>query len=77
MFDLTSVYDIPFPFNVPRTPIAVYMIHRSSGNLINIANYGEDYQKEEENPINVLFHGYGHYDILESMPEPNLLQLNT
>ncbi|PPD72236.1 hypothetical protein GOBAR_DD30863 [Gossypium barbadense] len=55
--------------HVLKTRISVYMIHRSSGNLINIAKYGEEYQKEKENPINVLFHGYGHYDILESLPE--------
>ncbi|KAK8595482.1 hypothetical protein V6N13_016849 [Hibiscus sabdariffa] len=55
--------------HVLKTPISVYMIHRSSGNLINIANYGEEYRKDKENPINVLFHGYGHYDILESLPE--------
>ncbi|KAH1045915.1 hypothetical protein J1N35_036699 [Gossypium stocksii] len=56
--------------HVLKTRIFVYLIHRSSGNLINIAKYGEEYQKEKENPINVLFHGYGHYDILESLPEP-------
>nr|GMD58898.1 OTU domain-containing protein [Ipomoea batatas] len=41
---------------------------QSSGSLINISNYGEKYQKEEDGdtPINVLFHGYGHYDILET-----------
>lgn len=49
-----------------RTPIAVYMRDKSSGNLTNIANYGEEYVQEKEFPINVLFHGYGHYDILET-----------
>ncbi|XWS75273.1 hypothetical protein CRYUN_Cryun01aG0072100 [Craigia yunnanensis] len=63
--------------HVLKTPILVYMIHRSSGNLVNIANYGEEYQKDKENPINVLFHRYGHYDILESMPEQNCHQVNT
>nr|GMD52738.1 otu domain-containing protein [Ipomoea batatas] len=54
--------------HVLQTPISVFMIHRSSGSLINISNYGEKYQKEEDGdtPINVLFHGYGHYDILET-----------
>jgi len=44
------------------------MIHRSYGSLVNISNYGEEYQEEEdgETPINVMFHGYGHYDILET-----------
>lgn len=52
-----------------RTPISVFMIDRSSGSLINIAKYGEEYRKDEENPINVLFHGYGHYDILDVVSE--------
>lgn len=41
------------------------MLDRSSGSLINISNYGEEYHKDEEISIKVLFHGYGHYDILE------------
>jgi hypothetical protein len=52
-----------------RTPISVFMISRSSGGLANIAKYGEEYRKDEESPINVLFHGYGHYDLLESFSE--------
>ncbi|GAB4836321.1 hypothetical protein Ancab_001236 [Ancistrocladus abbreviatus] len=52
--------------HVLKTPISVYMKDRSSGILTNIANYGEEYQKEKDWPINVLFHGYGHYDILET-----------
>lgn len=43
------------------------MIERGTGSLIKIANYGGEYSKEEESPINVLFHGYGHYDILETI----------
>ncbi|XP_065871017.1 uncharacterized protein [Euphorbia lathyris] len=53
--------------HVLKTMISVFMIDRTSGNLVNIANYGEEYQKDEVNPINVLFHGYGHYDILETL----------
>ncbi|KAL0358568.1 UNVERIFIED_CONTAM: OVARIAN TUMOR DOMAIN-containing deubiquitinating enzyme 4 [Sesamum angustifolium] len=53
--------------HVLRTPIAVFMKERSNGSLMNIANYGEKYRKDEDNPINVLFHGYGHYDILETL----------
>ncbi|XP_009603537.1 OVARIAN TUMOR DOMAIN-containing deubiquitinating enzyme 3-like [Nicotiana tomentosiformis] len=53
--------------HVLKSPISVYMVDRSSGSLINISNYGEEYRKEGENPINVLFHGYGHYDILETI----------
>ncbi|KAF8008999.1 hypothetical protein BT93_J0095 [Corymbia citriodora subsp. variegata] len=52
--------------HVLKTPISVFMVDRSSGNLVNVAKYGEEYRKDEEIPINVLFHGYGHYDILES-----------
>ncbi|XP_015581906.2 uncharacterized protein LOC8267805 [Ricinus communis] len=52
--------------HVLKTMISVFMIDRASGNLVNIANYGEEYRKDEVNPINVLFHGYGHYDILET-----------
>lgn len=51
--------------HVIKTPISVYMIDKSSGSLTNIANYGKEYRKDEESPINILFHGYGHYDILE------------
>ncbi|BBG97018.1 Cysteine proteinases superfamily protein [Prunus dulcis] len=58
------------------TPISVFMIDRSSAGLVNIANYGEEYRKEEEKPINVLFHGYGHYDILDSFSEQSLKKLN-
>lgn len=51
-----------------RTPISVFMRDTGSVDLVNIAKYGEDYMNDkEENSINVLFHGYGHYDILESV----------
>ncbi|CAI9780086.1 unnamed protein product [Fraxinus pennsylvanica] len=53
--------------HVLRTPVSVFMIERGTGSLIKIANYGGEYSKEEESPINVLFHGYGHYDILETI----------
>ncbi|GAV58404.1 OTU domain-containing protein [Cephalotus follicularis] len=56
--------------HVLKTMISVYMVDRSSGNLVNIANYGEEYRKEKESPINVLFHGYGHYDLLETLSDP-------
>ncbi|CAK7325317.1 unnamed protein product [Dovyalis caffra] len=53
---------------VLKTMISVFMRDRTTGNLANIANYGEEYRKDEVIPINVLFHGYGHYDILETTP---------
>lgn len=51
------------------------MKEKSTGKLTKIAKYGEEYRKEEgnsinveeENSINVLFHGYGHYDVLEAV----------
>ncbi|KAF5742569.1 hypothetical protein HS088_TW09G00620 [Tripterygium wilfordii] len=52
--------------HVLKTLISVYMKDRTSGNLVIIANYGEEYRKDNESPINVLFHGYGHYDIVET-----------
>ncbi|XP_057472211.1 OVARIAN TUMOR DOMAIN-containing deubiquitinating enzyme 4-like [Actinidia eriantha] len=55
--------------HVLKTPITVFMIDRSSGDLIKIANYGEEYQKDKESPITILFHGYGHYDILEAVSD--------
>ncbi|GAA0157898.1 cysteine protease [Lithospermum erythrorhizon] len=51
--------------HVLKAPISVFMSDRSSSELTKIANYGEDYKKDDESAINVLFHGYGHYDILE------------
>ena len=44
-------------------PITVYMYDRAAGGLISIAEYGQEYG--EENPIKVLYHGFGHYDALE------------
>lgn len=44
-------------------PIAVFMHDKDSGGLISIAEYGQEYGKE--NPINVLYHGFGHYDALQ------------
>ncbi|KDP45029.1 hypothetical protein JCGZ_01529 [Jatropha curcas] len=61
--------------HVLKTMVSVFMIDRTSGNLVNIANYGEEYRKDQVNPINVLFHGYGHYDILETS-EQNYQKLN-
>ncbi|KAI9159809.1 hypothetical protein LWI28_002124 [Acer negundo] len=35
---------------------------RDSGGLVSIAEYGQEYGTE--NPIRVLYHGFGHYDAL-------------
>ncbi|KAK6933522.1 OTU domain [Dillenia turbinata] len=53
--------------HVLQTPISVFMLNRTSGSLVNIANYGQEYGEDQESPINVLFHGYGHYDLLETI----------
>ncbi|KAF9597090.1 hypothetical protein IFM89_015281 [Coptis chinensis] len=50
--------------HVLRMPISVYMIDRRSGDLVNIASYGHEYG-QDESPIQVVFHGYGHYDVLD------------
>ncbi|CAM8961051.1 unnamed protein product [Rhodiola kirilowii] len=52
--------------HVLQTPICVFMMDSKSQNLTNIAKYGEEYQKNGD-PINVLFHGYGHYDLVETI----------
>ena len=44
-------------------PITVYMYDEDAGGLISIAEYGQEYGKE--NPIRVLYHGFGHYDALQ------------
>ncbi|KAL3625395.1 OVARIAN TUMOR DOMAIN-containing deubiquitinating enzyme 4 [Castilleja foliolosa] len=48
--------------HVLQMPITVYMHDEDSGGLISIAEYGQVYSKD--NPIKVLYHGYGHYDAL-------------
>lgn len=49
--------------HVLQMPITVYMYDEDSGGLISIAEYGQEYGKE--NPIKVLYHGFGHYDALQ------------
>ncbi|KAG8367925.1 hypothetical protein BUALT_Bualt16G0123400 [Buddleja alternifolia] len=48
--------------HVLQMPITVYMHDQDSGGLISIAEYGQEYGKD--NPIEVLYHGFGHYDAL-------------
>lgn len=51
-------------------PITVFMQDRNSSNVKVIAEYGKEYGKD--NPIQVIYHGYGHYDVLKS-PSYSLL----
>ncbi|KAF3493834.1 hypothetical protein DY000_02056543 [Brassica cretica] len=48
--------------HVLQTPITVHMKDEKAGGLITIAEYGQEYGKED--PIRVLYHGFGHYDAL-------------
>ncbi|KAL0327361.1 UNVERIFIED_CONTAM: OVARIAN TUMOR DOMAIN-containing deubiquitinating enzyme 4 [Sesamum angustifolium] len=48
-----------------RVPITVHMWDKKKNCLKIIAEYGQEYGKE--NPIRVLYHGYGHYDALQSL----------
>ncbi|XP_052175758.1 OVARIAN TUMOR DOMAIN-containing deubiquitinating enzyme 4-like isoform X2 [Diospyros lotus] len=50
--------------HVLQMPITVYMHDQDSGGLIAIAEYGQEYGKD--NPIQLLYHGFGHYDALQS-----------
>lgn len=74
MLCLTIAFDTPFLIFVPRKLISVFMRDQISGNLVNIANYGEEYQKDNESPINVLFHEYGHYDVLETSSDQKIVK---
>lgn len=49
--------------HVLRMPITVYMYDNDAGGLISIAEYGQEYGKE--NPIRLLYHGFGHYEALQ------------
>lgn len=49
--------------HVLQMPITVYMPDEESCGLITIAEYGQEYGKDD--PIRVLYHGFGHYDALQ------------
>ncbi|XP_006659568.1 OVARIAN TUMOR DOMAIN-containing deubiquitinating enzyme 4-like [Oryza brachyantha] len=49
--------------HVLEMPITVYMHDDDAGGLIAIAEYGQQYG--EEDPIQVLYDGFGHYDALQ------------
>ncbi|CAL1354915.1 unnamed protein product [Linum trigynum] len=51
--------------HVLKMPITVYMRDKAPGNHKIIAEYGQEYHGNE-NPIRVLYHGYGHYDALQT-----------
>ncbi|KAI5082146.1 hypothetical protein GOP47_0001889 [Adiantum capillus-veneris] len=51
--------------HVLRMPITVYMFEKRARGLISIAEYGQEYAKENATPIRVLYHGFGHYDALQ------------
>ncbi|KAD2093507.1 hypothetical protein R6Q59_008749 [Mikania micrantha] len=53
--------------HVVKTAISVFMLEKSTQKLLNIATYGKEYEHDEQSSIKVLFHGYGHYDILEDI----------
>lgn len=54
--------------HVLRMPITVYMYENVAGGLIAIAEYGQEYGKDD--PIQVLYHGFGHYDALQIRKKP-------
>lgn len=49
--------------HVLQMPITVYMRDEDAGGLISIAEYGQEYGKED--PVQLLYHGFGHYDSLQ------------
>ncbi|XP_020598893.1 OTU domain-containing protein At3g57810 [Phalaenopsis equestris] len=49
--------------HVLQMPITVYIHDDEAGGLIAIAEYGQEYGKED--PIRVLYHGFGHYEALQ------------
>ncbi|XP_054787702.1 OVARIAN TUMOR DOMAIN-containing deubiquitinating enzyme 4-like [Prosopis cineraria] len=52
--------------HVLQMPIRVVMQDKKSGGLKVIAEYGQEYGKDC--PIQVMYHGYGHYDVLKTQP---------
>ncbi|XP_075494569.1 OVARIAN TUMOR DOMAIN-containing deubiquitinating enzyme 4-like isoform X1 [Primulina tabacum] len=60
--------------HVLQVPITVHMLDKRTNSVKIIAEYGQEYGKE--NPIRVLYHGYGHYDALRSSLDGSQLKLN-
>ncbi|GJU62068.1 zinc finger, CCHC-type containing protein [Tanacetum coccineum] len=51
--------------HVLKVPITVYMRDKKSNCIKVVAQYGQEYGKE--NPVSVLYHAYGHYDLLSPL----------
>lgn len=49
--------------HVLQMPITVFIHDKDAGGLISIAEYGQEYGKD--NPIKVLYDGFAHYDALQ------------
>ncbi|KAK9063508.1 hypothetical protein SSX86_017378 [Deinandra increscens subsp. villosa] len=49
--------------HVLKVPITVYMKDRKTNSIKVIAEYGQEYGNQ--NPVTVLYHDYGHYDLLQ------------
>ncbi|KAJ0977005.1 hypothetical protein J5N97_012479 [Dioscorea zingiberensis] len=49
--------------HVLEMPITVYLYNQNSDSFRIIAEYGQEYGMD--NPIRVLYHGYGHYEPLQ------------
>ncbi|XP_071685682.1 OVARIAN TUMOR DOMAIN-containing deubiquitinating enzyme 4-like isoform X2 [Rutidosis leptorrhynchoides] len=50
--------------HVLKVPIKVYMRDKKSNSIKVIAQYGQEYGSES--PVSVLYHDYGHYDLLKT-----------
>ncbi|KAI3817475.1 hypothetical protein L1987_11266 [Smallanthus sonchifolius] len=50
--------------HVLKVPITVHMPDKRTNSIKVIAEYGQQYGIES--PVNVLYHDYGHYDLLKS-----------
>jgi hypothetical protein len=60
--------------HVLKSLIEVYSSDRKPGKFEKVTVYGEEYRKDDDSSINVLFHGYGHYDLLEKkLPENKIV----
>jgi hypothetical protein len=60
--------------HVLKSLIEVYSSDRKPRKFEKVTVYGEEYRKDDDSSINVLFHGYGHYDLLEKkLPENKIV----